>query len=98
VNVVTLALAATVPSPSPTSSVPDVDVTPGVAGFVAIALVAIVTILLIVDMTRRIRRTRYRSEIRERLEHEGDGVDDRTGVARAEDGLPHLGDDDPERR
>jgi len=97
VNVVTLALAATVPSPSPTSSVPDVDVTPGVAGFVAIALVAIVTILLIVDMTRRIRRTRYRSEIRERLEHEGEGVDDGTGAARAEDGRGDLG-DDPERR
>ncbi len=42
--------------------------TPGVAGFIAIAVVAIVTILLVIDMTRRIRRTRYRAEIRERLE------------------------------
>jgi hypothetical protein len=97
VNVVTLALAATVPSPSPTSTVPDVDVTPGVAGFVAIALVAIVTILLIVDMTRRIRRTRYRSEIRERLEHEGDAVDDGPGAALDEDGRRDTG-DAPDRR
>jgi hypothetical protein len=45
-------------------------VTPGVAGFVAIAFVAIVTIFLLVDMSRRIRRVRYRGEIRERLETE----------------------------
>jgi hypothetical protein len=45
-------------------------VTPGVAGFVAIALVTIAAILLMVDMARRIRRVRYRGEIRERLEAE----------------------------
>ena len=45
-------------------------VTPGVAGFIAIALVAIASILLLVDMSRRIRRVRYRGEIRERLEAE----------------------------
>ena len=45
-------------------------VTPGVAGFVAIALVAIVAIFLMVDMSRRIRRVRYRGEIRERMEAE----------------------------
>jgi hypothetical protein len=45
-------------------------VTPGVAGFVAIALVAIAAIFLMVDMSRRIRRVRYRGEIRERLEAE----------------------------
>lgn len=45
-------------------------VTPGVAGFVAIALVAIAAIFLMVDMSRRIRRVRYRGEIRERMEAE----------------------------
>ena len=50
---------------------PDPDlVTPGVAGFVAIALVALATILLILDMLRRVRRTRYRGEVREQLERE----------------------------
>lgn len=52
---------------------PDFDpntVTPGVAGFVAIALVAIAVIVLLVDMTRRVRRVRYRGEVRERLEAE----------------------------
>ncbi len=42
-------------------------VTPGVAGFIAIAAVTIVVILLLIDMMRRMRRVRYRGEIRERL-------------------------------
>jgi hypothetical protein len=90
VSTITAALAAT-PSPSP-SVVPDVDVTPGVVGFIAIALVAIVTILLVVDMTRRIRRTRYRAEVRERLEAELDGT---TGDGAARDGAAT---DEPDRR
>ncbi|WP_423923046.1 hypothetical protein ACPEEZ_03985 [Frigoribacterium sp. 2-23] len=64
-------LAATTPDPTlPPSTVPDVSVTPGVWGFVAIAFVAIATVLIAVDMTRRVRRTRYRGEIRERLDAE----------------------------
>lgn len=98
---VVLAVLAAAPSPSPTSVVPDVDVTPGVPGFIAIAGVAILTILLVIDMTRRIRRTRYRAEIRERLEAESglrDG-DDRAAVTdeparrAAEDGRADVGDD-----
>jgi hypothetical protein len=52
------------PTPSPSFN-PDV-VTPGVVGFITIFLIAAVTVLLIVDMTRRIRRTRYRGELLER--------------------------------
>lgn len=44
--------------------------TPGVVGFFAIFLVAVATVLLILDMTRRIRRTRYRSEVQERIRQE----------------------------
>ncbi len=52
-------------------STPDPDtVTPGVVGFLAIAFVAIATILLVIDMLRRVRRIRYRGEIREQLERE----------------------------
>ena len=104
-STIAAALAAT-PNPSPTSTVPDVDVTPGVAGFIAIAVVAIVTILLVIDMTRRIRRTRYRAEIRERLEAEANGTaadgtaEDADGIATdeperraAEDGRADVGDD-----
>ena len=91
------AVLAATPSPSP-SRVPDVDVTPGVAGFIAIAVVAVVTILLVVDMTRRIRRTRYRSEIRERLEADArdatDGaVTDEPSRRSDEDGRADVGDD-----
>ncbi len=89
-------IAATNPSPSPTT-VPDVDVTPGVAGFIAIAVVAVVTILLVVDMTRRIRRTRYRAEIRERLEQgDADTATDEPERRAAEDGRTDV-DDDTER-
>lgn len=46
------------------------SVTPGVIGFIAIALVTIAAILLIIDMSRRVRRVRYRGEVREQLEAE----------------------------
>jgi len=65
-----LAQQSTPDATLPPSTVPDVDVTPGVWGFVAIAFVAIATVLIIVDMTRRVRRTRYRGEVRERIEAE----------------------------
>nr|WP_246335578.1 hypothetical protein [Microcella alkalica] len=45
-------------------------VTPGIAGFIAIALVTIAAILLVIDMSRRVRRVRYRGEVREQLEAE----------------------------
>jgi hypothetical protein len=48
---------------------PDI-VTPGVVGFVATILVAVVTILLLWDMVRRIRRQRYQAEIEAKLDAE----------------------------
>ena len=45
-------------------------VTPGVVGFIVTFAIAAATVLLIIDMTRRIRRTRYREEIREKLANE----------------------------
>jgi hypothetical protein len=45
-------------------------VTPGVIGFIVTLLVALGAILLIIDMSRRVRRVRYRGEVRERLEQE----------------------------
>ena len=63
--------AATNPTPSPTPSIPSEDVTtPGPWGFVAIFGVGIVVALLLVDMTRRIRRVRYRAEVAEKLDAE----------------------------
>lgn len=56
---------------TPKPKVPNADsVTPGVWGFVITFMIAVVTVLLILDMTRRIRRTRYRAEIAEKLDAE----------------------------
>ena len=59
-------LFAVTPSPSPTPFDDD-TVTPGWEGFIAIFAIAVITVFLIIDMTRRVRRVRYRSEIREKL-------------------------------
>ncbi len=40
---------------------------PGVLGFAAVFLMMLAAIFLIVDMARRVRRVRYRSEIQEKL-------------------------------
>jgi len=72
---VTTRLLAQPQTPDPTlppSTIPDDAVTPGVWGFVAIAFVAVATVLIVVDMTRRVRRTRYRGEVRERIQAERD--------------------------
>jgi hypothetical protein len=63
-------LAATpVPSPSPTTP-PDELVTPGFGGFAVIAVLVVAVFALVWDMQRRIRRTRYRSEIDAELDAE----------------------------
>ena len=73
------------PSPTPTTPPPEA-VTPGVAGFIAIAIVAVVIVLLAIDMLRRIRRAQYRSDVNEMLDAEeaaarGDRPGDDPGVA-----------------
>jgi hypothetical protein len=70
-------VAAATPSPTP---FPDYTgdpnlITPGVWGFIAILGVAVATVLLILDMTRRIRRSRYREEVRIKLEEEQAAAD-----------------------
>ena len=64
------ALIAATPSPSPSPQFDPVTVTPGWVGFVITFLIAIVTVALILDMTRRVRRVRYRAEVREMLDAE----------------------------
>ncbi len=58
-------------APAQGGSTPDPDtVTPGVIGFLAILFLAVATILLVLDMLRRVRRVRYRGEVREQLDRE----------------------------
>jgi len=54
-------LLAATPAPSPdTTSTPDPDlVTPGVAGFLVVFLLAVATILLLRSMTGHLRKVRY---------------------------------------
>ena len=60
----------TTPTPMPAYEGDPNLITPGVFGFIAIFLVALATVFLLLDMNRRIRRTKYRVEVRERLEDE----------------------------
>lgn len=76
-----VAHAAATPTPSPGAPPTDM-VTPGVIGFVVIFGLAIVTILLLLDMNRRIRRARYRDEIANRLDEEQRGLDEPDGDDR----------------
>ncbi len=55
---------------TPTPVVDPDLVSPGPWGFVIIALVAFAVVFLVWDMLRRIRRGRYRAEIREQLDAE----------------------------
>ncbi|WP_157887529.1 hypothetical protein [Frondihabitans sp. PAMC 28766] len=63
-------LAESGPTQLPVQKVSDNQVTPGWIGFLAIFFVGVATLFLIIDMTRRVRRTRYRGEIREQIELE----------------------------
>ena len=63
-----LALAAATATPTPTPSMIDpAKVTPGAWGFVITALVAVITIVLVWDMIRRIRRGRVRADLLDEL-------------------------------
>lgn len=77
-----LALTET-PMPTPSMTVDPVSVTPGFVGFAVIVVIVIAVILLIWDMNRRIRRVRYREEVREELDAEE--------AARAEGGAAAPG-------
>lgn len=43
---------------------------PGVVGFIAVFLMMVAATFLILDMVRRVRRVRYRTEIQEKLASE----------------------------
>lgn len=66
---------AVTPEPlDPPAQIDESVVWPGIEGFIATAVVAILAVLLIIDMARRVRRLTYRSEIRDRLEAEQRGA------------------------
>ncbi|MHC5797262.1 hypothetical protein ACVXZ4_14005 [Lacisediminihabitans sp. FW035] len=68
--VVTGAVVWLASTPTPQPNFDENSVTPTWVGFAATFGVAAVVVLLCIDMVRRVRRVRYRGEIRERLEAE----------------------------
>lgn len=58
------------PLPTPTMTVAPELVSPGPIGFAIMGVVVIAAMLLIFDMQRRIRRARYREQVREKLDAE----------------------------
>jgi hypothetical protein len=67
-----IALSQTPPSPEGTlrPGLSEDQITPGTWGFLLTAFVVVLTILLIVDMVRRLRRLRYRAQVEEAREAE----------------------------
>lgn len=58
-------LLASTPTPTPPVRAPDPDsVTPGVLGFLVVFVLAVVTWLLMRNLTARLRRMRFREEQR----------------------------------
>jgi hypothetical protein len=57
-------------TPPPGEEIDPNVVTPGVIGFVLTFAVVVAVVLLVVDMTRRIRRVRYRAEANAKLDAE----------------------------
>ncbi|MCB4207950.1 hypothetical protein H9I38_04060 [Arthrobacter sp. UM1] len=64
-------------SPTPSPAVKAEDVSPGTVGFIVTALLAVVTILLIVSMARKIRRVRYREQVRQEFEGPDEPLEER---------------------
>lgn len=60
------------------------SVTPGVIGFAATAVVAIAVCVLLFDMNRRVRRIKYREEVRAEIAAERAAVGVEGAVAQAE--------------
>lgn len=79
--VAVLQSADSTPTPLPSIQVDPELVTPGPWGFIVIAVIALAAIVLIWDMLRRIRRARFRAEVREQLDAE-------EAAARGEDPEP----------
>lgn len=79
-----LAQAFVTPSPSGSTVDPNL-VTPGPWGFAIIAFVGIAVIALVWDMQRRLRRGRYRDEVREELDAEELAAAQGEAASRASD-------------
>jgi hypothetical protein len=74
-NILHSAIVRLAATPTPQPNFDENTVTPGWFGFLAIFLIACVVVLLSIDLVRRVRRVRYRGEIREQLAAERNSAD-----------------------
>ncbi|WP_374946628.1 hypothetical protein [Agreia sp.] len=63
-------------------------VTPGFIGFLATFGVAVIVILLVIDMVRRVRRVNYREQVRQQLAHEALDAEGTVGGDAPSPGAP----------
>lgn len=61
------AVVASTPSPTPVQDMTVTTVTPGLPGFFVFFLVCVATILLLMDMGRRVRRITARHAVEDRM-------------------------------
>lgn len=78
-NSVYIAIVMLASTPTPQPNFDENSVTPTWVGFAATFGVAAIVVLLCIDMVRRVRRVRYRGEIRERLEAERVAAEEQSG-------------------
>jgi len=95
-----LLLGENTPMPTPTMTVNPDSVTPGFPGFAIIVIIVAAVVLLVWDMNRRVRRVRYREEVREELDAEEAALREQDEAGRGEAGRADrpgpdaVGDDD----
>lgn len=77
------------PSSSPTADPSLITTSPGTIGWVMTSLVAVGAVFLIFDMTRRIRRVRYREEILEGISEEQAAIEEAAELAREQAARDH---------
>lgn len=85
-QILLVALTQTPPSPEGTlrPGLSEDMITPGTWGFITTAFVVVLTIFLIVDMVRRLRRVRYKAQVEESLQARQDDA----GADKAEGSTP----------
>jgi cytidylate kinase len=71
-----MSFLSSTPVPTPSPTIDPALVTPGTAGWIVVALLALAVVLLAVDMLRRVRRVKYREEINEALDAEQSAAED----------------------
>ncbi|MEA5456221.1 hypothetical protein SPF06_15905 [Sinomonas sp. JGH33] len=97
-----MASGAMTPDPTPAGTLKpgltEDQVSPGLWGFLATAFVVVLSVFIIVDMVRRLRRVRYRSQVeeeRERREAEAHGAGEPAAGDVEHDGGEQDGGDTP---